>query len=141
MRSPGKWLAIAACAALLAITGAPALADDVVVFDATQQVRIGSLVLEPGTYLIRSSFSMENRNVLTVWSRDEEKFFGYVLATYASSSKPKSPTDQLVFDGADGRTIREWIVAWKGSGYAFSPAKVSPALAARGKAGSAVAAR
>ncbi len=143
MRSQGKWLAIASFAALLAIAGASALADDVLIFNASHETRIGSLVLPPGSYLIRSDSSMETRNVLTVWSVDEKKFFGYVLATYASSSKGKSSTDQLVFDGADGRTIREWIVAAKGSGYAFSPAPVPTALAkkGRGKAGEVVAAR
>ena len=141
MRSPAKWLAVLACAAFLAIAGAPALADDVLVFRASHQIQIGSLVLEPGSYLIRSDSSMETRNVLTVWSANGKKFFGFVLALYPSSSRLKSPTDQLVFDGADGRTLREWIVASRGSGYIFSPVKVSPALATRGTAGAFVAAQ
>ncbi|HQR45630.1 MAG TPA: hypothetical protein PLB02_04155 [Thermoanaerobaculia bacterium] len=140
MRNPGTWLSLLAFGALLAILGAPAVADDVLVFDVTTPVQIGSLVLEPGTYLIRSGFSRENRNVLTVWSRDEEKFFGYVLANY-SSWRERIPEDQLDFDGKDGRVIKAWTVAWKGHTYSFSSAPVSTALASRGKAGSVVAAR
>jgi hypothetical protein len=140
MRVPMKWLSLVVFGALVAIPGAPALADDVFVFDAAQQVRIGPLVLEPGTYLIRSSSSMENRNVLTVWSRDEEKFFGYVLANYSTRSE-KLPEHRVVYDEKGGRTIKAWNVAWKGSTYIFSSAPVSTDLASRGKAGSVVAAR
>ncbi len=124
----------------LAAAATPALADDVVALDVAQQVRIGSLVLEPGTYLIRSRSSAENRNVLTVWSRNEEKFFGYVLANYATSM-PTIPEDEFVFDGKDGRVVRAWKVAWKGTVYHFRPALEPTALAGRERAGSIVAAR
>lgn len=140
MRVPLKWLSLVVFGVFVAIVGVPALADDVVVFDAAQQVRIGSLVLPPGTYVIRSSFSMENRNVLTVWSRDEEKFFGYVLANYSTRSE-RIPEHQVVYDEKGGRIIKAWKVAWKGTTYIFSSAPVSTALASRGKAGSVVAAR
>ncbi len=140
MRVPVKWLSLVVFGALVAIPGVPALADDVVVFDAAQQVQIGSLLLEPGTYLIRSSSSMENRNVLTVWSRDEDKFFGYVLANYSPWSE-RIPDHRVVYDEKGGRVIKAWKVAWKGTTYVFSSAPVSTALASRGKAGSVVAAR
>jgi len=140
MRVPLKWLSLALFGALVAVVAVPAFADDVVAFDAAQQVRIGSLVLEPGTYVIRSSSSKENRNVLTVWSRDEEKFFGHVLANYSFWSE-RIPEDQIVYDEKGDRIIRAWKVAWKGSTYTFSSAPVSTALASRGKAGSVVAAR
>ncbi len=141
MRSPGKWLLILACAAFVALVGAPALADDVVIFDVSNQVRIGSLVLEPGTYLIRSSSARQDRNVLAVWSPDEDTFYGFVLANYASFSKKSAPEHQLVFDGNDSHVIKAWTVAWRGSTYFFSAAPVSTAPASRGKAGSVVAAR
>jgi hypothetical protein len=141
MRNPGKWLSLLAFGAFLAILAAPAVADDVLVFNASDQTRIGALVLEPGSYLIRSDSSMETRNVLTVWSADEKKFFGFVLANYTSSSKKDGPAHQLVFDGKDDRTIKAWTVAWRGTTYIFSSAPESTALARRGKAGTVVAAR
>ena len=124
----------------LAAAAVPALADDVVSLDVAQQARIGSLVLPPGTYVIRSKFSRENRNVLMVWSGNEAKFLGYVLANYTTSSAT-TPSDEFVYDGKDGQVVKAWKVAWKGSVYHFSAAPEPAALAGQAKTGSIVAAR
>jgi hypothetical protein len=140
MRNPGSWPSLLVCAASLALARAPALADDVVNLDVPQQVRIGPLVLEPGSYVIRSRSAMENRNVLAVWTAGERTFVGFLPATY-STSKTASPTNEFVCDGKDGRVIRAWNVGRRGTTYSFSSAPESTALAARGNAGSVVAAR
>ena len=142
MRFLGRWLASLACAALLAIV-APALADDVVAVTADQPTRIGSLVLEPGSYLLHSDSSMGTRNVLMVTSLDEKKFVGYVFANFDCCRELKAPVDRLELDEAGVRTLRSWTVAWRGAAYYFSPSPVSPAMAARvpARAGTRVATR
>ena len=118
----------------LLVSAAPAArADDVAVVTASQQIRVGSLVLGPGAYLLRSDSSMGTRNVILVSSLDEKTFHGLVLANHDCSPSLVGPEDRLVFDEADGRTLRTWIVGWRGVGYFLSPAPVSPALAARAR--------
>ncbi len=120
MRSLRSRLILIACGALLAAVGVPALADDVVVFDVSQQARIGSLVLDPGSYVIRSDTTQTTRSVVTVWNAAETSFIGFVLATCSPMEGP-IPADVLVY-GDDGRTITAWNVARKGTTYTFSAA-------------------
>jgi len=141
MKKPGNWHTLVILGLFLAAAGAPALGDDVLLFDVTDQMRIGSVVLDPGTYALRSSHARQDRNVLTLWSADEGKYLGCVLAHFSPGSRRNGPTDAIVFAGADGKVVKSWSVASKGRSYLFGAAPASPALAGRGNPGSVVAAR
>jgi hypothetical protein len=126
------WRCLAAAAfGLLVLAAAPALADDQVLVTADQPIRIGSLLLGPGDYALRSDSSRGTRNVLSVTSPDGKTFYGLVLANFDVAPEAKLPSDRLVFDEADGKTLRSWVVAWRGATYLFQPGPVPPALAAK----------
>ena len=131
MRSAVAFLAVLGCGTLLAVAAPAAIADDTVVIAAHQGIRIGALALEPGSYLLRAPSGIPTRNVVVVTSPDGMKFYGFVLATHESGRHMASATDRVVVSEKDSRTVRAWVVAWKDTGYTFSPAPVPPALAAR----------
>ena len=135
MRSVVTRLAVLGFGALLAVATAPAiLADDAVVITAHQGIRIGTLALDPGSYLLLSSSSIPTRNVVVVTSPDRKEVHGFVLAIHESGSHLASAADKVILGGKDGRTVRTWVVAWKDTGYTFSSAPLPPALAARARA-------
>jgi hypothetical protein len=134
MRSAVNWLGVLGCGALLAFAAPAAPADDAVVVTAHQRIRIGSLALEPGSYLLRAPSGIPTRNVVVVTSPDGMKFYGFVLATHESGHHMTNTTDKVVVSEKDNRTVQAWVVAWKDTGYTFSSAPVPPALAASARA-------
>ena len=140
MKPVVTWLAVLGCGALLTVASAPALlAQDSVVISASQGIRVGGLALEPGSYLLRAPWWIPTRNVVTVTSPDGKTFYGAVLVIHESGFHMDSPTDKVLVNEQDGRTLQSWVVAWKHTGYTFTSAPVPPALVARARAGYSVA--
>lgn len=122
-------LSVLGCGALLALASLPLLADDAVLISAPSAIRIGTVALEPGSYLLRAPSSIPTRNVVVVSSPDETKVYGYVLAIHESGWRMSSPVDRMVVD--DSGALRTWVVGWKDAAYSFTATPVPPALMSR----------
>lgn len=139
MRSVVKWLLALAIAAMLAVVLAPAaqatLGDDWAGFYVHQSLQVGSVVLEPGIYMVRAVHSAEGHAVLTICNADNTKVFATLIATpHEIAADDMSPIARILYEVGDANQpnrLRTFLASNTRYGYDVFCAKPATLVASR----------
>jgi len=125
MKKMMSCLALGACAALLAVAPAPAaLAQsqpEASTITLTEPLEVGTVTLQPGTYLIKVVLIDSNRDMLRVTNKEQTKVFTTVLSRphpiLADEAMPE--TRYVTWATAPGqpRALRTWFARDRESGH------------------------
>lgn len=113
-----KWIAPALCV-VLALAWAPCLlADDVVGIRTSKPLQIGSLDLEPGSYLLWFSDRYPNNGVVVVMDEERTTILGkaFVRVTGSFGEDPHAATT-LLFSGEEPSQLTAIAIGGKTTHY------------------------
>lgn len=127
MKTLAKWTVMGAFVVIAAVVAAPAVqaggGDDVAGFYVAERLLAGSVVLEPGVYLIREADVSSSRNVLVVTNVDGTKVFATLLATpHQIAAQEMRGVSRLLYEAGDGtrpNALRTFLSANSTFGYDF----------------------
>lgn len=125
-------LGIVAGAALMVVRANAAEWDQKTVFTFSAPVEIPGQVLDAGTYVFRVMDSASDRNIVQVFSEDENHLYGTFLTVPDYHQKPSGKTI-INFDeraAGDPEAVRAWFYPGDNYGHAFVyPRRKAAALA------------
>lgn len=139
MKTLAKWTVMGAFVAIVAVVAAPVAqaggGDDVAGFYVAEKLLVGSVVLEPGVYLIREADVSPSRNVLVVTNVDATEVFATLLVTpHQVAAQEMRGVSRLLYEAGDAtrpNALRTFLAANSTFGYDIvarrAPARVASA--------------
>lgn len=138
MKSLTRWMVAVSVVALAVFAFAPVVladgVDDVASFNVSDRLKVGSVTLEPGVYIVRALHAGSGRNVLVVSNAVGTETLAALLTTpHQLAPQEIQGESRLLYEaGDDGRpgSLRSFLVANTAFGYDILPSAQQPARAA-----------